>query len=165
MEYVTRRHHLTTCAILYQPFSAGCESMSTGNLDADPVISEIPGTRDLYNIVWPNRHYSLQEVYTKARQRTHQMSSQIQNIFSLKCWTCLLTVHYADGRIESNSQQFQPCDESDLSKLLNLTISRVEYSIQDTFLQTKFGPGVYANLKHGRCNTVHVYESTPMKLI
>ncbi len=132
--------------------------MSTDNLDADPVITEVSGTRDLYNIVWPNRQHCLQEVYSKARQRTHQMSSQIQNIFSLKCWTCCLTVHYADGRVESNSQQFRPCNEDDLPKLLNLKISRVEYSNQDEFLKTKFGPSVYPNLKHGGCDTIHVYE-------
>ena len=72
--------------------------MNTDTLDADPIITEIPGTRDLYNIVWPNRQHSLQEIYIKARQKTNQMNSKIDNIFSLKCWTCQLKIHYADGR-------------------------------------------------------------------
>lgn len=132
--------------------------MSTDNLDADPIITEIQGTRDLYNIVWPNRHHCLQEIYVKARHKTHQMSSQIKNMFSLRCWTCLLQIHYADGRVESHSQQFRPCDEDDLYKFLNIEISRVEYSDKGKFLKQRFGPAVYSNLKHGKCDTVHVYE-------
>lgn len=132
--------------------------MSTDILDIDPIITEIPGTKDLYNIVWPNRQHSLQEIYIKARQKSHQTNSKIDNIFSLKCWTCCLKTHYKDGRIDCKSQQFRPCDEADLCTLLNLKISRVGYSDKDDYLKAKFGSSVYGNLKLGKCDTVHVYE-------
>ena len=57
------------------------------------------------------------------------------------------------------SQQFCPCNEADLSRILNLKIFRVEYSHDIGFLGEKFGPSVYGNLKYGKCDTIHVYES------
>lgn len=128
-------------------------------LDADPIITEIPGTRDLYNIVWPNRQHSLQEIYHKARQKSTQTHSKIDNIFSLKSWTCFLKIHYKDGNVACKLHQFRPCNEDDLRELLSLKISHVEYSYKDDFLKAKFGSGVYGNLKYGKCDTVHVFES------